>query len=236
MPDLPWPDLPWGAELKTTTATPRNAGHRPPARPRGRPKLRADDARRREILAHAQETFLARGYAGTTTDVVAARCRMSKQTLYRLFPSKTALFRAMIEAHRQTMLDLPRHDEEASLAEVIAAIFRIDIDADEERARAAFIHLAMMESRQFPEIADLVRRYGVEPSRRLLAEWLAGQRARGAIRLDDVESGARMLMDMIFGAMGPPSGNLGWSDLAARKVHIRRCIDVFLDGVRARPD
>jgi AcrR family transcriptional regulator len=222
--------------LKDTTSPFEGAGHRPPARRRGRPKLRADEARRSEIVAGAREIFLARGYAGTTTDVVAARCRMSKQTLYRLFPSKTALFRAMIEAHRQTMLDLPRDDEDVPLADAIAAIFRIDIDADEERARAAFIHLAMMESRQFPEVADLVRRYGVEPSRRLLAEWLADQRARGAIRLADAESGARMLMDLIFGAMGPPSGDRGWSDLAARKVHIRRCIDVFLDGVRARPD
>jgi AcrR family transcriptional regulator len=230
------PDLAWGTELKSTTSTFEGAGDRPSARRRGRPKLRADDARRSEIVACAREIFLARGYAGTTTDVVAARCRMSKQTLYRLFPSKTALFRAMIEAHRQTMLDLPRHGEEAPLADAIAAIFRIDIDADEERARAAFIHLAMMESRQFPEIADLVRRHGVEPSRRLLAEWLAGQCARGAIRLDDAESGARMLMDMIFGAMGPPSGDRGGPDLAARRVHIRRCIDVFLDGVRARPD
>jgi AcrR family transcriptional regulator len=222
--------------MKATTSTSAGAVRRPPVRRRGRPKLHNDDARRSEIVACAQEIFIARGYAGTTTDVVAARCRMSKQTLYRLFPSKTALFRAMIEAHRQTMLDLPRRGDDGSLAEAIAAIFRVDIGADEERARAAFIHLAMMESRQFPEIADLVRRYGVEPSRRLLAEWLAEQRTRGAIRLDDVESTARMLMDMIFGAMGPPSGNHDWSDLAARKVHIRRCIGVFLDGVRARPD
>jgi len=215
---------------------PKVPGSSPPARRRGRPKLVADDARRDEIVACAREIFLAHGYAGTTTDAVAVRCRISKQTLYRLFPSKARLFQAMVEAHRRTMLDLPRRGEACSLADAIAAIFRIDIDAEEERERTAFIHLAMTESRQFPEIADLVRRYGVELSRRLLAEWLAGQCARGAIRLDDVESGARMLMDMIFGAMGPPSGNLGWSDLAARKAHIRRCIDVFLDGVRARPD
>jgi AcrR family transcriptional regulator len=205
-------------------------------RRRGRPRLVPDDARRADITACAHEIFLAHGYAGTTTDGMAARCRISKQTLYRLFPSKTALFRAMVEAHRHTMLDLPQPDDDRSLADTIAAIFRIDIDAAEERERAAFIHLAVSESRQFPEIGELIRRYGVEASRRDLAEWLARQCARGAIRLDDPESGARMLMDMIFGAMAPPPGLGGWPDLAARRIHLRRCIDVFLDGVRSRPD
>jgi AcrR family transcriptional regulator len=222
--------------MARTATRPKEIEPNASVRPRGRPRLATDDARRAEIIACAREIFLAHGYAGTTTDGVAARCRISKQTLYRLFPSKTALFRAMVEAHRQTMLDLPRCDDDRPLADTIAAIFRIDISAAEDRERAAFVHLAMSESRQFPLIGDLIRRYGVEPSRRLLADWLDEQRARGAIRLQDCDSGARMLMDMIFGAMGPPPGDAGWPDLAARRAHIRCCIDVFLDGARSRPD
>ena len=217
-----------------TSAEERLAAVVPDRRGRGRPKVVADERRRADVLACARETFLALGYAGTTMDAVAGRCRMSKQTLYRLFAGKTDLFAAMVAAHRRTMLDLPRLDDDTPLDQAIAEIFRIDIDPAAERERTAFIHLAMMEAREFPEIADLVHRHGVGASRRLLADWLDAQRTRGCIRLDDVASGARMLMDMIFGALMRPGGAPDWPDRAARTAHIRRCIAVFLDGVRTR--
>lgn len=204
-------------------------------RGRGRPKVAADDVRRAEITAIARETFLEVGYAGTTMDVVATRCRISKQTLYRLFAGKTELFSAIVVAHSRTMLDLPRGPEDLPLADTIAAIFRIDIDAEAERERQAFIHVAMQEMRQFPEIADIIRQHGIEPSHRLLTEWLAVQRDRGAISLDDTARVARILMDLIFSAMVfQPGSPAEWPDMAMRNAHIRRCIDIFLNGVRPR--
>jgi AcrR family transcriptional regulator len=203
-------------------------------RPRGRPKAASDDERRTSILANARNTFHELGYGGTTMDLVAARCKISKQTLYRLFASKTELFMAIIDEHRATMLALPRPPEEAlPLAETLEDIFMIDIGDAAEREREAFVHFIVRESQQFPEVAALLHTHGVQQSRQLLADWLKAEVERGRLELDDTLSGARMLMDMVFGAMTlKPGRPKDWPDRETRNRHIRRCFDVFLDGVR----
>jgi AcrR family transcriptional regulator len=205
-------------------------------RPRGRPKTVDDDARRAEIVREARATFYELGYGGTTMDLVAARCRISKQTLYKLFPSKTDLFMAIITEHRASMLALPRPaDENLPFDKALEQIFMIDIKEDEERERDAFIHLAISESQRFPEIATLLHTYGAKPSQQLLADWLAEQQEAGVIDIGDAASGARMLMDMIFGAMvSRPGHPSDWPDRETRLRHLRRCIAIFTAGARPR--
>lgn len=205
-------------------------------RSRGRPKAVSDDARRATIIASARATFHELGYGGTTMDLVAARCKISKQTLYRLFSGKTDLFMAIIAEHRASMLALPRDPlEELPLAETLEQIFMVDIDEEAERDREAFIHLVMSESKQFPEFGALLRTHGVEQSRQMLADWLQMEHRRGRLVLEDTKSGARMLMDMIFGAMKTfPGCPKDWPDLEARRRHLRQCIAIFLDGARTR--
>ena len=205
------------------------------SRPRGRPRAVSEEARRDQIIESAFDVFLELGYAGTTTEIVAARCGISKRTLYEVFSSKTELFQAVIVAHRRTMLDLPRDHDDRPFADALASIFWIDIHPKLERRRLAFIHLVMTEIRQFPEIGDMLRRDGVEESRRLLADWLALERDRGVIASDDVQSDAGMLMDMIFGGLAiRPGGPRKRFDRNQRRNYIRRCIDVFLNGVSPR--
>ncbi len=80
----------------------------PARRPRGRPKAASDTAKRMKIIAEAQKAFETLGYGATTMDLVASRCKISKQTLYQLFASKLELFVAVMTVHRQSMLALLR--------------------------------------------------------------------------------------------------------------------------------
>jgi AcrR family transcriptional regulator len=168
-------------------------------------------------------------------DLVAARCRISKQTLYRLFSSKTELFMAIIAKHRASMLALPRDPKEnLPLDEALEKIFMINIDEAAERDREAFIHLIMSEAQQFPEIAALLRTHGVEQSRQMLTDWLSLQQQRGLIAIADAASGARMLMNMIFGAMiSHPGKPNDWPNRETRLQHLRQCIAIFVAGVQA---
>jgi TetR/AcrR family transcriptional regulator, mexJK operon transcriptional repressor len=50
------------------------------------------DRTRQAIMRAAIQVFLQHGYVGATTDEVAARAAVSKQTLYRNFPDKQRLF------------------------------------------------------------------------------------------------------------------------------------------------
>lgn len=205
-------------------------------RPRGRPKILNDDDRRAEIVSEARATFYELGYGGTTMDLVAARCRISKQTLYRLFPGKTDLFMAIIAEHRASMLALPRPPEEdLPLDEALEHIFMIDMDEEQEREREAFIHLAISESQQYPEVATLLHTYGAKQSQNMLADWLSLQQQRGLIEIADLASGARMLMTMIFGAMiSKPGHPHDWPDRETRLRHLRQCIAIFVAGVQPR--
>ena len=50
------------------------------------------ERRRQAIIRAATEVFLRHGYLGATTDEVAARASVSKQTLYKHFADKQHLF------------------------------------------------------------------------------------------------------------------------------------------------
>src|ERR1700745_297830 len=65
-------------------------------RVRGRPQLRSDDETRRILYEAARHEFAANGFAATSTEKVARRAGVSTQTLYRLIPSKAALFEGMV--------------------------------------------------------------------------------------------------------------------------------------------
>src|SRR5437899_10334200 len=49
-------------------------------------------AKRAQIRQAAERLFLQHGYAGTSMDAVTMEAGVSKQTLYRYYPSKDALF------------------------------------------------------------------------------------------------------------------------------------------------
>jgi AcrR family transcriptional regulator len=204
----------------------------PVVRHRGRPKRVPDDIQRSLIAESARKLFIAKGYGRTTTDDVAAQCHISKQTLYRLFPGKPALFAAVVDAHRYSMLALPGDYDDVSLEQALERIFRIDIDPQAERDNLALLRLVMLESQQHPELEELLFRYGAEKARADLAKWLKARCKRETIELGDADSAVHILLDMIFGPMV-----LKLDAVVARRRpqqrqdHIRRCISIFLYGI-----
>jgi AcrR family transcriptional regulator len=53
---------------------------------------------REQIAGIAEELFLSRGYAATTVAAIAARARVSVETIYKSFGGKPGLVRAIVEA------------------------------------------------------------------------------------------------------------------------------------------
>ncbi len=58
--------------------------------------LRLTDRKRAAVIAAAIEEFLAAGFDATSMDRIAARASVSKRTVYNHFPSKEALFAAIL--------------------------------------------------------------------------------------------------------------------------------------------
>lgn len=212
-----------------------NGVRTPLRRSRGRPKTAPDAMRRTEIVAETLQIFKELGYARLTTDAVAARCQISKRTLYRLFPSKTDLLAAVIETHRATMIALPGDYDHLPLAEALDRIFFNDIDDDADRERFAFLQFLFLEAGLNPELEAIAEKYGRDGTLRLLGEWIAHQGALGRMAVPDSHDAARMLMDMVVGSVAHPrQGSMEWPGSERRRTYVRECIRVFLGGVATR--
>lgn len=213
----------------------------PPAerRSRGRPKLTTPAEQHAKIVEATRQLFLTQGYGGTTMNEVAAHCRVSKRTLYELFPSKTDLLGAIIEHHRTSMLALPGNYEGLNLSDALEQIFQVDISEEEDRAREAFLNLTIVEAARYPEVGEMLHRLGGQRAHALLSEWMEEEKQADRLFIDDTASAARMLMDMMFGAIVTKTGaHAEWPGLDARKDYMRRCIRIFVHGtgVRRVPD
>lgn len=208
-----------------------------PLRGRGRPKLVADTDQRQRIVAEAFELFCDRGYGGMNMDDVAARCRISKKTLYRLFPGKRELAGAIIDAHREIMVDIRPDYDSLPLTEALERIFLVDIDEQQNRSRIAFIRAVTVDSVPFPELRELVEARGRDHTHALVTAWLERQRALGRVATEDPATAARVLMEIAFGAISAAAGrDWEWKAFPQWREYVRRAFDLVVKGLEPRPD
>lgn len=198
---------------------------------RGRPKAMSDAERRRQIVLEAEKLFVHKGYAGTCTHEIAANCKISKQTLYRLYPGKLELFAAVVEAHRLKMIDFGDGYDDLPLDQALARMFMIDLNQKDYEIRAGFLRTANVESLQHPQLCELLRQHGGQKALEDLTAWLDRQCDRGRLVIRNTPRAARMLLDTFTGAVFIDAlGRFGWTDREERIAHFRQCIDIFLKG------
>jgi TetR/AcrR family transcriptional repressor of mexJK operon len=198
-------------------------------RRRGRPK---SEAKHREILAAAGESFLEHGLEGTSMDLIAERAGVSKQTVYSHFNSKTELFQAVIrhkcDQHRLAS-DLP-DAEGMSLSEGLYEITRRYLDLALDPAVIAMHRQVAAQSRSSSEMAKLFVAAGPRPTIRKVAEFFRAHQRRG--RLDDGdcetlasdyvhETGARYKFEMVLNLRDSVADT-------ERTAHARRRVREFL--------
>lgn len=148
--------------------------HRGPGRPRS---LEADQAIRRAVIdALAEES-----YDGLTIEGVAARAGCGKATIYRRWPSKSALVIDAIAACKDAGVELPdtgsaRDDLLASVRGLLRSMRTSDVG----RVLPALV----VELARNAELADSFRERFVLPRRARLREILVRGVDRGELRPD----------------------------------------------------
>jgi AcrR family transcriptional regulator len=148
---------------------------------------RRKEARPAEIAQAALATFVERGYAATKLEAIARRAGISKGTMYLYFPSKEALFRAVVE---QSMVPTVERGEaiEASFRgsslDLLRAILLDWWDAIEGSSLPGLTKLMMSESGNFPDEARFFLNRVVRRRRALLARVLQRGIKRGEFRAD----------------------------------------------------
>jgi TetR/AcrR family transcriptional repressor of mexJK operon len=158
-----------------------------------------------ELLSIARRMFIAHGYRGTTMDAVAAQAHISKQSLYRDYPSKDALYSAVVRDWVDRGYDAMRPHTTA-LAKTRQA--RQGLLGLARALQAGLLSppvlqmrtLIAAEAQRFPDVAaDYVTRSWTR-NLHMLAEALGALTARGLLRIDDPDLAAEQLTWLVVAA------------------------------------
>jgi AcrR family transcriptional regulator len=109
----------------------------------GRPVRLPRSARRKQLLAAAQQVFVAHGYHAAAMDDIAERAGVSKPVLYQHFPGKLELYLALLDTHCDAMVERIRSamdataDNKERVRGAVRAYFDF-VDHDGEAFRLVF--------------------------------------------------------------------------------------------------
>ncbi len=192
-------------------------------------------ARRAAILRTAADLFSRRGFSGVTTRELAGAAGISEAMLFKHFPRKVALYRAILERHLQEieraipLAGLAGSEEPPAryFSGVAATILR---RMDEDPTLLRLMFFSALEGHP---MAREFERERSGPLRDAIATYLRRLSRRGECRRIDPDVAARCFVWLVVGfgisrALFREPG----ARAMARPVLVRRIVEQFLDGVR----
>jgi AcrR family transcriptional regulator len=184
-------------------------------------KPRADAVRNRERVLEAAKVVFSSGGADASLEAVAREADVGIGTLYRHFPTREALYEAVYRREVQQLADLAEQlKQEARPIEALRHWMRsiVTFVATKKGMSAALALAAYNNSELYSYSFDrLTRAVGG-----LLDRAVATREIRDDISPEDV---LRALVGMCYMHDQP-----GW------QTSVLRLVDVFVDGLRIRPD
>lgn len=122
-------------------------------------------ARRRQLLAAAQDVFVANGYHAAAMDDIATKAGVSKPVLYQHFPSKLELYLALLDTHTEQLVQRLQAaisstgDNQQRVHNAISTYFDF-VDGEGPNDRGAFRLVFETDLRNEPAVRDRVERTG----------------------------------------------------------------------------
>lgn len=202
---------------------------------------RRKQARPGELLDAALDLFVEHGYAATRVEEVAARAGVSKGTLFLYFPSKEALFKAVVRENisgRFTQWNQEFEHFEGSTADMLRhclASWWARLGA----TRASGISKLMIcEGRNFPELAQFYRSEVVEPGSCLIRRVLQRGVDSGEFEVADLDYAVYSViaaLQYLQLHQHSPGASLCASDPLDPERYLAMQADILLRGLGARP-
>jgi AcrR family transcriptional regulator len=206
-----------------------------PAAPRQRS---SGKARREQILLEAMQCFAENGFRGTTTRALAERVGITEAALYRYFPSKESLYRAIVdrkirapEVVALVESAAERRDDRAVFGGLAREIFR-RLEED-----PAFLRILLFTALEGHALAEPFFASRVRRLREFVAGYVALRVSEGAFRPVEPALAARAFLGMIFDHMNV---RMVFRQTEAYPQPLDEVADtftsIFLDGVQQRAD
>ena len=195
-------------------------------------------AKQQQILTAAVALFAERGFEGTSTDAITARAGVSKETLYRYYPSKEQLLAAAMQelvvegTFSDASLRLPAEATRQDLERILRALASAVIDRVITPEYLALARLLLAESGRRPELAQTFRRLVPEAGASAIIAILTDARDRGLLR-EDVDLGAALWLfagPLLLWAVTGMLGGAGAEPRRPDDAEIAAMTRLFLDG------
>ncbi len=155
-----------------------------------RVRVRRKQARPAELLEAALDLFIAKGYAATKVEAVAARAGVSKGTLFLYFPSKADLFNAVVRENigiRFQQWNQEFETFQGSTAEMLRYSYRSWWEHIGSTRASGITKLMLCEASNFPEIAQFYQQEVSEPGHALMRRILQRGMDSGEFRPVDLD-------------------------------------------------
>jgi AcrR family transcriptional regulator len=193
----------------------------------GRPM---DASRDTDILDAALDVLAEVGYDGMTIDMVAARAKAGKATLYRRWPSKTELVLDAVACMKNSSIDYSNLPDTGSLRGDLVAMIKPLSITDSQKKLKVMAGLVSLLARN-PELADVANQVIMAPRIELNRFFLHRAIERGEIPADtDVD-----LVSMISPSM-VTYRTLVMQSPVDREFLLRLINSVVLPAVGIRPE
>ncbi|MFM0077532.1 TetR/AcrR family transcriptional regulator [Paraburkholderia sediminicola] len=195
------------------------------------PTLRLTDRKRAAVIGAAIEEFLAAGFDATSMDRIAARAGVSKRTVYNHFPSKEALFAAI----------LGQLWESSDAGEVTAYSAEHPLRA--QLLQLLFKKLALLNNEAFLSLARVAIAAGIHSQERArdmvarmgereedLTVWIRAAAADGRLKTSDPMFASQQLQALVKAFAFWPQVTMGQSPLSVdEQRHVAEsAADMFL--------
>jgi AcrR family transcriptional regulator len=191
------------------------------------------ERKHRAILDAATEVFLRRGYLGTNMDEIAALSAVSKQTVYKHFESKEALFVEIVTRMTSDAGDtvhnaMPVFEEGGDLAEYLVGYAHWQLTIVLTPRIMQLRRLVIGEVSRFPELAKVLYELGPKRAIGILAGMIERLADRGLLAVGDPTAAASHFNWLVMSEALNRAMLLG-DDAIPRPAELRKHAE---DGVR----
>jgi TetR/AcrR family transcriptional regulator, regulator of autoinduction and epiphytic fitness len=202
----------------------------------GRPRKSDVEAKSLHIVETASRLFAQQGFAATSVEQVVAACGVGKDTVYRRYPSKLALFEGVVEHARvqtEAYFQTTMASATGEVMDQLRAAARWLLEVNLDPTLVAFKRIAFSEALV---VGQSAANRTVDPIMDRLFALLRAAQAEGEIGPGDVAFLASHLINSI--AVGPMiTAMLGATTYATSKAqdaYFEKAWALFLDGARGR--
>ncbi|MFC4554850.1 TetR/AcrR family transcriptional regulator [Georgenia faecalis] len=172
------------------------------------------------IVAAATALFLELGYDRTSLARVAEASGVSRATLFKQFPSKAALFDAMVTESWSTA-DEEEPPPAGNIVDGLTTIGRRYAELLSRRQMTDLFRIVIAELPRFPELANAQFSQGKMPYFESVRRYLQAEHEAGTVRVEDVDLAATQFLGMISNYVFWPTLLVpGWEVSAERVAQV----------------